>query len=508
MEVNDRYEIRRKLGQGGAGAVYEGYDQQLRRKVAIKRLLTEDDPESDEKIDQLLKECHSLSALNSPHIVQLYDFGKDEDGPFVVMELLEGETLEDLVRNGPFTEVDFVNLAEQSLEGLLAAHDANILHRDLKPCNFMVTWLPSGRMQLKLLDFGLAKLTAEPSKQTIAHGNSLLGSIYFMAPEQFERLPLDPRTDLYSLGAVFYYTLAGTFPFDGDSVAQVMAGHLTGQYHDLREYRPDLNPEYAKWVMNLMSRDPNSRPESCTAALSQFLGIRQGTYSVPEPSRPSSATAAATQAFQPDQVVTSNTGSVYLNVPGITTGTSPVRIQTGPVPFADAPPPQTSPLAPSNPYAPAPPQQTMTQSIPMGPAGQQTTQQLPQQPNPAETLANYAPRKQSKTPITIAIFSLIALMAVVGWVIYRDKDKEKEPEASPETISFFKNLRNQISVPQTMDNLLQLRDKNADGKLTKEEFSSVNRANDAQELRDSFSKIDTNGDGELDTNELKRLYGL
>jgi serine/threonine protein kinase len=200
-----------------------------------------------------------------------------------VMELLDGETLETLISRAPLIETDFFSVAEQCLEGLLAAHDGHLLHRDIKPCNIMITWLPSGRMQLKLLDFGLAKFTLEPSIQTIAHGNSLFGSIYFMAPEQFEQAPLDARTDLYSLGGVFYYALTGEYPFNGESVAQVMASHLQGYCKDLREYRPDLPETLCNWIMSLMARQPDDRPNSCEVALSQLVGIRQGTFNPPVP---------------------------------------------------------------------------------------------------------------------------------------------------------------------------------------------------------------------------------
>lgn len=282
MDFQHRYEIKRKLGQGGLGAVSEGYDHHLQRKVAIKRLLAEEG--NEKKLhENLMRECHSLSALNSPHIVSLFDIGQDEGGSFVVMELLEGETLEELINRAPLTEEDFLTIAEQCLEGLLAAHDAHLLHCDLKPCNLMITWLASGRLQIKLLDFGLAKFAPEPSIQTTTHRDSLFGSIYFMAPEQFEQKPIDARTDLYSLGSVFYYALTQNYPFNGESVTLVMASHLQGNYKDLREYRPDLNPDLCNWVMSLMALNPDDRPDSCETALGQLIGVRQGTF---QPSQP------------------------------------------------------------------------------------------------------------------------------------------------------------------------------------------------------------------------------
>ena len=336
METQERYEIRRKLGQGGVGAVYEGFDHQLRRRVAVKRLLETGEERSEEAMAELLKECHALSALNSPNIVQLFDFGTDRDGPFVVMELLDGKTLEMLINKAPFTETDFTVLAEQSLEGLLAAHEAHILHRDIKPCNFMVTWLPSGRMQLKILDFGLAKFSKEPSKQTIAHGHSLLGSIYFMAPEQFEQSPLDKRTDLYALGTVFYYALTGTYPFNGESVAQVMASHLMGKYRDLREYRPDLNPALCMWIMSLMSRKPEHRPESSAVALAQLMGIQNQTYVPQEPIRPEPSSPPSIANDPKLNTIPPQTKTISLLLPGAEFNTGPIRMHTGLVPIPSA----------------------------------------------------------------------------------------------------------------------------------------------------------------------------
>ena len=187
-----------------------------------------------------MKESHALSAINSPHIVRVFDVAQDEEGPYVVMEYLDGQTLHDVVSKEPLVVEDFKNVAEQDLEALIAAHDTKLLHRDIKPSNLMLTWLPSGRMQLKLLDFGLAKFTEKPAVQTIAQKGSVLGSIYFMAPEQFDRTPLDPRTDLYSLGVTLYYLAAGRPPFEGRSAPEVMKKHLLEEAQPLGELRSDL----------------------------------------------------------------------------------------------------------------------------------------------------------------------------------------------------------------------------------------------------------------------------
>jgi len=281
MDPQERYEIKRRIEQSGVCVVYEGFDKQLQRKVAIKRLLSED--ESGKDYEDLMRECQSLSALASANIVSLHDVGRDEDGPFMVLELLEGESLQKLIDKGPVELDDFYQIAEQTLEGLMAAHDIHLIHRDLKPSNINVYRRPSGRLQVKLQDFGLAKFSLEPSIRTIAHSNTLFGSIYYMAPEQFERQPLDNRTDIYSLGAVFYHMLSGQYPYDGDSGAQVMIGAMNGGATDLAELRPDLEPALCDWVMSMISKEADHRPLSCPKALEQLADIRNGVSAAPAP---------------------------------------------------------------------------------------------------------------------------------------------------------------------------------------------------------------------------------
>ena len=268
---SDRYEIRGKIGAGGVGAVYRAYDTQLRREVAIKRVLPDGDMNSEDATANLLKEATALSSVQHPHIVTVYDAGIDAEGPYVVMELINGKTLDEMVERGTLTFEDFKEVAIQSQEAMIAAQDLNLVHRDLKPTNVMVSWLPSGRFQVKIVDFGLAKFSAKPSLQTIDHGDAVFGSIFFMAPEQFERTPLDCRTDMYSLGAMYYYSLTGEYPFNGDTAPQVMAAHLQNKITPLIEVRPDLPPWVCDWVMWHVRRDMQDRPDSARAALEHFL---------------------------------------------------------------------------------------------------------------------------------------------------------------------------------------------------------------------------------------------
>ena len=141
--------------------------------------------------------------------------GSDEDGPYVVMELISGKTLDELIERAPLTWPDFRELAMQTQEALIAAQERNLIHSDLKPSNLMLTWLPSGKFQIKIVDFGLATLAQSQTKQDMESIEAVFGSIFFMPPEQFERAPLDARSDMYSMGCVYYQALTGIYPFDG-----------------------------------------------------------------------------------------------------------------------------------------------------------------------------------------------------------------------------------------------------------------------------------------------------
>ena len=271
----DRYEIHEKIGQGGLGAVYRAKDKQLNREVAIKRLLRVEGLDKTNKDlgvspESLLDEATTLSSLQHPNIVTVYDVGLEDEGWFVVMELNKGETFDLTVERGALTENDFKSFVSQTIEALLAAHEKSIIHRDLKPSNLMVNWLPSGKFQIKILDFGLAKLGKKPSVQTTDQGDGILGSIYFMAPEQFERAELDQRTDLYAMGSIYYYALTGKYPFGGDTGPLVMASHLSGNVRHVSELRPDLPLWLTNWVMELIKRKPDDRPQSSREAYEFF----------------------------------------------------------------------------------------------------------------------------------------------------------------------------------------------------------------------------------------------
>lgn len=271
--MEERYEIRGKIGQGGLGAVYKGYDTRMNRDVAIKRIsVNNDDPAMlEESTRQLIKEAGALASLQHPHIVTVYDVGQDEDGPYVVMELIGGKTLDETLERAPLTWGDFKELALQTQEALIAAHELGLIHGDIKPGNLMLNWLPSGKFQMKIVDFGLATLAQSQSLEELQEIEAVFGSIFFMAPEQFERCPLDVRTDVYAMGCVYYQALAGVYPFNGETGNEVMEAHLQHRVKPLQEIRADIPVWACDWIMWQINRQPADRPASARESLQVFL---------------------------------------------------------------------------------------------------------------------------------------------------------------------------------------------------------------------------------------------
>lgn len=275
--MNERYELIAPIAEGGLGRVFRARDRQLGREVAVKRIRMDKANDLGTAMDMLIREAQQQSALQHPNIVTVYDAGVDEEGGFIVMELVKGETLEDIIMRGALTLEDFDSLVRQVLEGLSAAHEQGIIHLDLKPGNLMVQRLNTGRFQVKILDFGLAKTAQQPVQQDTGEQGGLFGSVHFMAPEQFERADVDVRSDIYALGCTFYYALTQKHPFSGDTNPQVMVAHLYHRLTPLAALRPDLPANLVQWVCWLINRDPANRPTSIADALQVYTNTTAQT---------------------------------------------------------------------------------------------------------------------------------------------------------------------------------------------------------------------------------------
>ncbi|MGD9782657.1 MAG: serine/threonine-protein kinase [Kiritimatiellia bacterium] len=276
-KIAERYEIRRAIGSGGSGSVFQAWDLQLQRFVAVKRwnppepLL--DDPEGTER---LWREAMTLAAIQHPNILTIHDFGVDGKGPYVITEFVDGETLDVVVKRAPFGVDEFADAAQQTLEALIAAHQAGLIHRDLKPQNIMRTRLASGAWQYKILDFGLARFVSQPTVQSMENNKSIYGSILYIAPEQLRHQPLDARTDIYAIGCVFYYMLSGHSAVEGESIPDLITSHLQHNVKPLAELRPELPATLSDWVMKALSYAPDDRYPSAAAALAALRKVLPG----------------------------------------------------------------------------------------------------------------------------------------------------------------------------------------------------------------------------------------
>lgn len=272
--ADQRYQILESLGEGGSGSVFLALDTVLQRRVAIKRLLTaEGAVRTDDEITAIKREAATMAQLRHENIVTTFDIAEDAEGLFIVMELVEGRDLEAWLRFQPLVWNDFAQVVMQTLDAMLAAHQKNILHLDLKPQNIRVQRLPDGRLKTSLLDFGLAQLATGPQKQRLSQDGRLFGTVHYMAPEQFRLEELDTRTDLYALGCIYYECLTGKAPFDGATSVAVRDAHLAHEITPLKEKRPDLPPPLCDWVMWLIMPDRADRPNDAGAALQSFHNL-------------------------------------------------------------------------------------------------------------------------------------------------------------------------------------------------------------------------------------------
>ena len=262
------YEVLSPLGAGGMGEVYRARDPRLGREVAVKILPAgySSDPERLRRFEQ---EAHATAALNHPNILAVFDIGRQDESPYIVSELLDGETLRDRLHAGALPVQKVIDYALQLLRGLAAAHDRGIFHRDLKPENIFVT--RAG--QIKILDFGLAKLTvpesdgvdvlsAKPTMEAATGRGMILGTMGYMSPEQLRGQPGDARGDLFSFGVVLYEMLSGRRPFGGKTTADTISAVLREDPPELIATGRDVPPALERIVRHCLEKDPVARFQS------------------------------------------------------------------------------------------------------------------------------------------------------------------------------------------------------------------------------------------------------
>jgi serine/threonine-protein kinase len=289
--IDRRYRVVARLGAGGMGVVYRVEHLHLGKTAAMK-VLAPDGAARPEMVRRFRNEAQAVSKLDHPNIVQTFDFGQVDGALYLVMEYINGEDLAALIRReGPWTFARAARLFVQVCSGLVDAHEMGIVHRDLKPENLMVVRRRDGAEHVKVLDFGLAKLrerATDPAAAAVSSGGQVIGTPYYMAPEQVRGEPLDARADLYSVGATLYRVLTGVPPFDAPSPMSVLAKHLTDEVVPPRTRVPDraLPAGADRIVLRAMAKVPADRypsaiemREDLERALTEVSGVGSGVGS-------------------------------------------------------------------------------------------------------------------------------------------------------------------------------------------------------------------------------------
>lgn len=252
QKINDRYEIIRSIGEGGMANVYLGYDTILDRNVAIKVL--RGDLSNDEKfVRRFQREALSASSLAHPNIVEMYDVGEDNGLYYIVMEYIEGKTLKQLLKKrGTLTLSEAIDIMLQLTDGMAHAHDSYIIHRDLKPQNIMI----KDDGQIKITDFGIAMaLNSTQLTQT----NSVMGSVHYLPPEQASGKGCTIKSDIYSMGIIFYELLSGSLPFRGDNAVEIALKHMRDPLPSLREENPAIPQSIENIIRKATAKNPKNR---------------------------------------------------------------------------------------------------------------------------------------------------------------------------------------------------------------------------------------------------------
>lgn len=253
--INDRYEIIRSIGEGGMANVYLAQDTILDRKVAVK-ILRGDLAEDEKFVRRFQREAISASSLNDPNIVEVYDVGEDDGKYFIVMEYVQGLTLKQLIKKrGSLTLSEVVDIMLQLTSAVAHAHESYIIHRDIKPQNVII--LEDGRV--KIMDFGIAvALNAGEFTQT----NSVMGTVYYIPPEQANGGAATIKSDIYSLGILMYELVTGHVPFKGDNPVEVAIKHMNEPIPSICEYDPEMPQSIENIILRASAKNPKNRYES------------------------------------------------------------------------------------------------------------------------------------------------------------------------------------------------------------------------------------------------------
>src|SRR5712691_9793626 len=290
------YRLIDRLGAGGMGEVWRAEDTRLLREVAIK-ILSERIANDPEWKARFLREARTIAQMNHPNIATIYSIEQEAEKLFIVMELVEGESLGHVLTRGPLPPPEAVRIIRHVAEALAEAHEKGIVHRDVKPDNIIV-----GKRGTKVLDFGIAKqLVSTTDSPTLTQAGLIVGTPFYMSPEQALGRPVDARSDLFSLGVVLYEALAGKRPFEGESVTETMMNIIMQEAPDLSVVAPSLPPSLADVVNRALQKKPERRFGSAGEMVDALLRVdfKPAAKAPPKPAKIDAPTVAMPSAPQP-----------------------------------------------------------------------------------------------------------------------------------------------------------------------------------------------------------------
>jgi serine/threonine-protein kinase len=321
------YELRQRIGVGGMGLVYEGIQPLIGKRVAVK-VLRPELAAAEEQVARLLAEARAVNAIRHRGIVDIFGFGQVPDGrQYIIMEYLEGVALDaHLTEKGRLPVSEVLDILDEVLSALGAAHGAGVVHRDLKPSNIFLVKQPDGSRYVKLLDFGLAKMGLPTGRTAQTRTDMVVGTPEYMAPEQARGQPVGPMTDLYALGVVAFEMVTGRLPFTGTSPVDLLMKHVDARPPRPSEFVPELPAALDAFVLQMLTKDPEARPGSAEQLRRQLQRLRDTLtqQAHARPMAPEPARRATPEALPPAEAVKPEP-------------TEPIK----PEPVKPAPPPET-----------------------------------------------------------------------------------------------------------------------------------------------------------------------
>jgi serine/threonine-protein kinase len=278
--IRGRFRIEGLIGQGAMGSVFSAHDQSSGQAVAVK-VLHDKYAQSEQHVGRFLHEAHLQRAIPHPGVVVVIDFGRDEEGRwFIALEKLRGEDLGAVLERGALPSGEVVEIGHQLLSVLAAAHEHQVIHRDVKPENIFLARIEEEKLRVKLLDFGIAKATGQmPFAGAVrTHDGVKLGTPHYMSPEQWRGEALTARSDVWAAGAVLFTAVMGVPPFDADDLGTLMEQITTTPAPSLAEIRPEIGPAFVDTIDRALATDADKRFADCRAMAAALHtgGVRVG----------------------------------------------------------------------------------------------------------------------------------------------------------------------------------------------------------------------------------------